>query len=162
MTCNRKYRWQRIFLTPQVKRHVRSPIFLSLFCKVMDGLHSTPSKNSINASLHWTELCPRLHSAKDTFSNFSAYHPHWILDCVHLLPNPKFIGIALITQYSCSVPCRWAHFSFILTLDHQFCLCQLCFLPFQSICSNKPVVSYGCPITFLRIEAQEMFEGINE
>lgn len=150
-------------MTPRVQCHVCSPFFLSLVLKVMDGLHSTPSRNSINTALNWTELCPRLHSAKDTFSNFSVYHPPWFLDYVHLLPDPEFIGIALITYHSVSLVYSLQISSFQLYPDPRspVSLPSL-FSSFSIHLFQQAIVSHGCPITFLRVEAQEMFDGINE
>lgn len=48
----------------------------------MGGVFSTTTRNSSNTVLNEAELCPWLHSAKDIFSNFSAYHPHWFPESV--------------------------------------------------------------------------------
>lgn len=138
-------------------------IFLSLFFKIMNGLHSTPNRNSISTAPNWTELCPWLHSAKDTFSNFSTYHPPWFPDCVHLLPDPKFIGIALITHHSVFLVYFLQTSSFQLHPDPRSPVClPTLFSSFSIHLFQQAIVSYGCPITFLRVEAQEMFDGINE
>lgn len=108
--------------------------FLSYVFKIMGGLHSTPRRKSINTALNTIELRPGLDSAKDIFSNFSANYPQWFPDYIHLLPDPKFIGIALITPFSCSIPCRQAPLSFTLTLDHQLSLPTLfSFLPIHLV-----------------------------
>lgn len=84
----------------------------------MGGLYSTPSKNSISSVLNWFEWCPWLDSIKDIFSSFSDNYLPWFPD-LQLLPNPKSMGIALITQSSWSTPCRQVHLSCILTPNHQ-------------------------------------------